>query len=286
MWQLSLFFYFTLGVAGYLLRRVLAQKFHHRNRLISGTFYLFFLWPAALVMSLTHPHNFHIGATNTIYLLVGSVIWPLYNLSAFRANKDVDVGVFSIINNLSPLVTLAIALPFLGEHLVTRQYAGIAVLIVSAMIAVMPELKKHHRAKLNGILWCLLTTVILGVAIAYERFMLNRIDFGTYVAIGWTSQVVWMTALTGRQWKHLPELIRTAGFKILFAYNFSGVLRSCAFILALLWSGSASVISGATDFMTVLIVVAAYFVLHERDHMFQKTSAALVGIVGLLMLTI
>lgn len=286
MWQLSLFFYFVLGVVGNLMRRVLAQKFSHYNRLISGVFYLFFLLPAAIVMGLTHPHDLHIGGANVAYLLTGSLIWPLYNLSAFRANKDVDVAIFSIISNLSPLATLAIAIPFLGEHLNTRQYAGILVLILSAMIAVQPKLRGHHRANVNGILWCLLTTTILGVAIAYERFMLNRIDFGSYIIIGWSSQIAWMVALTGKEWRYLPDMVRQAGFKTILAYGSSGALRSCAFILALLWSGSASLISGATDFLTVLLVVAAYFVIHERDHILQKAVASIVGVAGLLMLTI
>ncbi len=286
MWQLSLFFYFTLGATGYLLRRVLAQKFSQHNRLIAGIFYLFFLLPAAIVMSLTHPHNLNVGTTNLVYLLTGSLIWPLYNLAAFRANKDVDVGIFGIINNLSPLITLAIAIPFLGERLNVHQYAGIVILILSAMIAVLPQLQKHHRAKLNGIFWCFVTMVILGVAIAYERFMLNRIDFGSYITIGWSAQIAWMVAMTGKEWKYLPSLVRAAGYKILVAYGLSGALRSCAFILALLWSGSAAIISAATDFMTVVVVIAAYFVLRERDHMVQKSAATAVGVAGLLLLTV
>ena len=111
----------------------MAQKLGEYNRLISAIFYLFFLVPAAIILSFLFPHNLSVGTPNILLLLGGSCIWPLSNLVAFHANKKVDVSIFTIINNLSPLFTLAIALPFLHEHLGQPQLLGVGLLILLAI---------------------------------------------------------------------------------------------------------------------------------------------------------
>lgn len=285
MWQLLLIGYYILGATSYLLRRVLAQKFSEHNRLINGVFYVFFLLPLGLMLSQFFPHNLNIGWTNALLLVVGGVIWPVFNIIAFRANQEVDVGIYSVINNLSPLFTLMIALPFLGEHLSNVQFWGIFLLIASGVIAAYPKISKNAHANAKGLLYCLLATAVLGFAVAYERFMLTRVDFGTYVLFGWGAQIVWSAFYARKEWKYLPSLIRRAGYKTIIAYGSSNALKSACFILALLVSGSAAVVGAATDFMAVVVVLSAYVFLHERDHLAYKLSAAAVGIAGLLLVT-
>src|SRR5947199_2672497 len=109
MWQFFIVFYFIFGATNYLLRRVLAQKFDDSNRLINTVFFLCFLLPTAIILSFFFPHNLNIGLINLVIVLGGSIIWPLLNIASFRANRHVDVGIFTIINNLSPLFTLLVA---------------------------------------------------------------------------------------------------------------------------------------------------------------------------------
>jgi drug/metabolite transporter (DMT)-like permease len=208
MWQLFIFFYFILATTTYLLRRVLAQKFSHYNRLINTVFFLFFLLPTGIILSFFFPHNLNIGLVNLVIVLGGSLIWPLLNIISFRANKDVDVGIFTVISNLSPLFTLLIALPFMHESLQGLQIIGIILLIFSGVLAASSQLNKQNRVSGNGILLCLVSAGILGVAVAFESFMLKRMDFGAYLIYGWGAQIIWMVLLTGKELKKLPELFR------------------------------------------------------------------------------
>jgi drug/metabolite transporter (DMT)-like permease len=50
-------------------------------------------------------------------------------------------------------------------------------------------------------------------------------------------------------------------------------------------SGSASIISAATDFLSVTVVIAAYIFLKERQHMVYKLIAVVIGITGLFLIT-
>lgn len=286
MWQLSIVFYFVFGAISYLLRRVLAQKLGDHNRLINAIFFLFFLLPAAIILSFFFPHNLNVGVLNLFLLFGGSIIWPILGIISFRANKEVDVGIFAIITNLSPVFTLAIALPFLHESLKMSQFLGIGLLILSGLVATFSQLKKHNHISTNSILICLLSAIVLGVAVAYERFMLNRIDFGAYLIFGWGSQIIWSAILAGKELKKLPKLFNKTAEKRkeLIVWGVANTLKSVAFILALKISGSASVISAASDFMSIVVIIAAYFYLRERQHMIHKWLAAGIGIAGLLLI--
>lgn len=94
------------------------------------------------------------------------------------------MGVYTIVNNLSPIFTLLVAIPFLEERLTVAQSIGIALLILSGVIVAIPQIKSRDLTGRSGILFCLLSTSLLGFAIAYERLMLNRVDFGAYLIYG------------------------------------------------------------------------------------------------------
>ncbi|MFA5954661.1 MAG: EamA family transporter [Patescibacteria group bacterium] len=285
MWQLLVLLYFVFGTANYLLRQVLAKKLGEYNRLINSVFFLFFLLPATVILFWFFPHNLNVGLLNLLFLLGGSLIWPIANIVAFEGNKKVDVGIFTIINNLSPIFTLIIALPFLHESLKTLQFLGVGLLILSGVLAASSQLNKKSLVSINGILICLLSAVIMGVAVAYERFMLSQVDFGTYLIYGWGAQITWGAILAHKELKKLPHLFSKAlgARQTLVTWGATGVLKSIAFVLALKMS-TASVISAATDFLSVAVVIAAYFYLKERQHIISKALAVAAGVAGLLLI--
>ena len=285
MWLVFLFLFFILGATNALMRRVLAQKFAEHNMLLNAMFYVFFLVPAGLGLMLLFPPTLRISGADALWLIGGSLIWPIFNIAAFRANKTVDAGIYTIIANLSPLFTLAIAVPFMGEDVSLPQYAGIGLLMISGMIAVAPGIK-NNKLVISGVLFALVSTTLLGLGVAYERFMLSRLDLGTYILYGWGSQVLWMALLAAAEWKYLPAVVKKIGPGTLLIWGSANALKSCCFILTLFLLGSASIMSGATNFISIVIVVAAFFILHERDHIIPKIIATFVGIAGLLLLAL
>ncbi len=284
MWLFFIALYFAFGAASYLIRRVLAQKLPDKNRLINASFFVVFLLPAAILLGLLFPHNLHIGWVNLLLLLGGSLIWPIFNILAFRANKDIDVGVYTVINNLSPIFTLIVALTVLDESLAGAAFAGVFLLIASGVLVAAPQLKQHKHTQISGILFALGSTAVLGIAVAYERYMLNRVDFGTYLLIGWSSQIAWAVYLARNELKKLPILFKDSATKnVVFGYGLTNVLKSTCFIVALKYSNSAARVGAASDFMSVVVIISAYFILRERNYLPVKLLAAAMGIIGLIL---
>lgn len=285
MWQTLIILYFIFGATSYLLRKVLAQKIGEHNRVINAIYFLIFLLPTAIMLSFLLPHNLDVGLINLILLIGGSIIWPIIALVSFYANRKVDVGILAIITNLSPIFTLVIALPFLHENLKSLQFLGVGLLVLSGVLASYSQLRKREHTNMEGILICLLSAALLGIAVAYERFMLSRMELGTYIIYGWGSQIFWALVFTGKELQKIPKLLSKDNEvrKTLISWGAVRTLVSVTFILSLKLSEGASVFSAASNFLSIAVVIAAYFFLKERQHLLSKGFATVLGIIGLFL---
>lgn len=283
-WQLLLTAYLVIGTAGYIIRRRLALTLTKHNRLVNGFFFIAVLYPLGLIVAAFSSPNLSIGWLNAVLLLAGSGIFPLINLLAFRANKDVDAGLYTILSNLTPIITIVAASLLLKESLNNQQLLGAVIIITSAFIATLPKLQKRSTSSNNGILFALASVSLLGIAIVYERWMLTRVDFGAYLVFGWGAQTLWMAILAWPERNDIKILrIRKNLFPIL-GYSVTNALKGLCFVAALKLSGNASVVGAFASFMAVMVVLSAYFILKENEGLVFKIGTALIGAIGLIIL--
>lgn len=285
MWLVFIFFYLALATISSLLRRSLVIKFEGRASLLNVLFYLIFLFPVGIILSFFFPCNLNVGWVNLLFLFGGGLIWPIMGVIALQASKYVEAGIYVVVSNLSPIFTLLVALPFLGECLNGWQYLGVGLLVFSGVFIASLQVRKGSQISTKGLVLSFIAAGILGVATAYERFMLLRVDFGTYLILGWGSQVLWSAILAGKQLKKLPLLFTKVCKvrKILFSWGMVKVCTSVAFISALKL-GSATMLGASSDFVSVLVVIGAYFFLKEKNDLVYKLLAAIVGVVGLILI--
>jgi drug/metabolite transporter (DMT)-like permease len=283
-WQLLLGLFLILSSTVYVLRRKLAQVIPEHNRFVNWFVFQWVLFPVGLITALIIRPDLAIGWQNLALLLVGELVFPAVNLLAYRASKDIDAGLYTILTNLAPLITIASAWLLLREGLTGHQLVGAGIILFSAFLASSPTLLRRHQTNLTGISIALISVLLLGLGITYERFMLTHIEFGAYVLYGWGAQALWMTILAWSQRKHMELLKRPELAKQIIVYGLAFALQGLCFVGALQLSGNASLIAASRSFLSVLVVLAAYFVLRERGHLWLKISAALFGASGLIIL--
>jgi drug/metabolite transporter (DMT)-like permease len=286
VWQLLLIGYLILETAAYILRKRLAVALTKHNRLVHAFFSLCVLYPTGLVLAFLSQANLNIGWQNLLFVLAGSVMFPVFNLLAFKANKTVDAGLYTILFNLTPVVTIAAATFLLNEGLDGGQLTGAAIIIGSAFLATLPKIFKRSVTKTAGIGVALASIAIIGMAIVFERWMLTRMDLGAYLVYGWGAQTLWTVAMAWPDRRHVRACSLFRGRPLRFVLGYSGAItfKSVFFIAALKFSGSASLVVAFASFTSVLVVLAAYFMLKERDHLRYKVGAAAVGVTGLIIL--
>lgn len=286
MWQLALVGYFVFGAAAYLTRRKLMARGRGSPRVFNLIFWTVFCMPSGWIIGSILPHNLAVGWENALLLAIGASFWPLVSLISFRVSREVDAGFYALTGNLAPLVTLAIAVTLLRETVSRHEATGIALLILSGVIIAIPLLKGDGRASRYGFFLCMLGVLFGGIGVAYESWMLSRVGLGSYMILAWTMSAVWSVLLARGELRRIPEFFRHASRqarRLVVVFGVSNVLRTVCFLAALFLSGSAAIIGAATNFLAVAVLIAAFLILRERQHLPHKLAAAVVGIAGLFL---
>lgn len=284
-WKLAILGFLALATISYVLRRILAQEMAEHNRLVNAVFFLGTLYPIGAAYALTLDPRLDIGWANLGIIVAGSLVFPVVNILAFKANKDVDVGVYSIITNLMPVVTIITAWGLLGDVLTPKQLLGASIILFSSILIMLPHLSHRGRSSAKGMILAVISTVLLGFGIVFERFMLGRIDFGAYLIFGWGAQTLWMTLLAWKDRHNLPKLMGGGKWKKIYAYTLSTTLRAMCFVTALRLVQNASLVSSAISFTAVLVVLAGYVYLKEKEWVWLKVVSAIIGTIGLIILS-
>jgi len=267
-----------------IIRRSLAQTFTKYNLLINGFYFIAVLYPIGLIVALFCNPNLNIGWENLAIFAVGSGLFPFVNILAFKSSKHVDAGLFTILSNITPIVTIVAAVLLLNESLSIGQLVGAAIIIASTFIVVAPLFKTHFKVNLPSLYLALISIVLLGLAVVYERWMLTRVDFGAYLVYGWGSSALWLLIANISERKHLKILKDKKTFVPIFSYSLSSALRGICFVGAVKLCGNVSLVSAFASFVTVLVVVSAYFFLKEKDHLWLKIISVIIGVIGLIVL--
>lgn len=284
IWQLLLLGYLILGGGAYLIRRRLAVAFTEYSRIINGFFFVAILYPLGLIIAAFTSPNLAISWLDIIFLIIGSAIFPIINLLAYRASKDIDAGLYTILHNFIPIITIVAASVLLHESLNNQQLLGAAIIIISAFWATFPKFKHNSKSSLVGLAIGLLAILLLGLAIVYERWMLTRVDFGAYLVYGWGAQTLWMAIIAWPKRAQLKFLKERKTFVQVLAYGATNAFKGVCMVGALALSGNASIVGASTGFMAALVVLGAYFILKEKELLWFKLSAAIVGAIGFILL--
>lgn len=287
MWLLPLIAFFIFGSISYLLRRYLAQHIHHESKLINLVFYVVFLLPAGIVGGLFLANGNLVPSISAVLALVAaSLLWPLYYLASFRAAKDLDAGVLSMLADTSVIVTMVVSFFVFHERLSVLQIVGVFCLIFSGAVAAWPDIKWHMRLRGGGLAAAVVATVLLGLGVVIDKVAYSTAGLGQYLLYSWPLQALWMMIIARKDIKRIPKFLSkdNAYRSLVLLHGAVGTVRSLAFGLAILLSASVTAMNAASNFLSIAIIVAAYFVLKEREHLVYKFAGALLGLTGLYIL--
>lgn len=285
-WQILLIGYLVLGTASYLWRRQLAKTFAKANSLVNAFFFVAALYPIGLVVASFTSPDLSIGWASFFMLLIGGALFPFVNLLIYRANKDLDVGLFSILSDLMPVVSITAGWLLLNEGLTGQQLVGAAIILLAALIVTLPQLKHHMRHNSRALACAIVAVILLGLGFVYERYMLTRMDFGAYIVIGWGFQTMWGVLFALPERKSYKILLDPKIRFKLWSYSLTSTFRGLCIVGALYLSGNVSVVMASASFLTVLVVVAAYIILKEKEWLWLKLGAATLGMIGLILINV
>jgi drug/metabolite transporter (DMT)-like permease len=278
---LSYLFYFVAASASPLQRRWLATRKNANNTgQINLAFRVAFITVVlSLLLPIFKPFYFQGSLLALIVLtLVSGVFGAGYFISFYTAQKYVEAGISTLVNNIYTPITIVLATLFLNEKLTTLQILGTVLLLVGMVIVS----KKHRIGTFKFdkyFMLMVLSGVMLGVSLTAERVLQKTTGFTAGTMLSWWSQCAFLgivTFVTGNKNEYSKKDIAITG-----VLRF---LQSLSWVILIFSVGNLSLVSAITTFKVVLMFVAAAIFLNEREDLPRKIVGSLVALAGLLLM--
>lgn len=215
-------------------------------------------------------------------LLLMPVLYSLGNISKFKSLKKIEISELTIIYQSSTLVTVAIAISFLGESFHLLQILGLA-LVITAIILV--TLKNHIKFSLStGEIWAFIAAASFGAAFANDVYILRTFDLWTYTFLAFLIPGILSLPFLGKEIRSLRHLVDGEN-------RFGFLLSSMIYAVAVLTvyyayqiGRNAAQIASITPTYSILIVILAAIFLKERGRLPRKLFAASLAVIGVMLL--
>lgn len=278
---LSYLFYFVAGSASPLQRRWLATRKNDDN---TGQINLAFrVMLITVVLSLFLPFfkPFYLqGNITTLFwlTLVCGTFGAVYFVSFYVAQKYVEVGISTLVNNIYTPITIVLASVFLNERLTMIQIFGTALLLIGMVIVS----KKHRIGTFKFdkyFMLVVLSGVALGIVLTAERALQKMTGFTAGAMLSWWAQCLFLgivVFISRDKNKYTTKDVAITGVLRFF--------QSLSWIVLIFVVGNLSLVSSITTFKVVIIFIAAAVFLGERENLTRKIIGSLVALAGLLLM--
>jgi len=278
---LSYLFYFVAASASPLQRRWLATRKNTNNTgQISLAFQVALITVAlSLLLPIFKPFYFQGGSFTLIVLtLVSGIFGAGYFICFYTAQKFVEAGISTLVNNIYTPITIVLATLFLNEKLTTIQILGTALLLIGMVIVS----KKHRIGTFKFdkyFILMVLSGIMLGISLTAERALQKTTGFTAGTMLSWWSQCAILgiaTFATSNKNEYTKKDIAITG-----VLRF---LQSLSWVILIFSVGNLSLVSAITTFKIVIIFIAAAIFLKEREDLSRKIIGSLVALAGLLLM--
>ncbi len=278
---LSYIFYFIAGTLSPIQRRRLATKKNSENKWqISLAFHVTLV---VTILSLLLPffQPFYIQG-NVFYLISLSLICgisgAIYFISFFIAQKHVEAGISTLVNNIYTPITIVLATLFLNEKLTIIQILWTFFLLIGMIIV-----SKQHRIgrfKFDKyFMLVVLSGIALGITLTTERALQKMTWFTAGTMMSWWSQCLFLGIIT--LITHNKNQYSKKDIVITWVLRF---LQSLSWVVLIFVVGNLSLVSAITTFKVVIVFIAGALFLNEREDLSRKIIGSLVALLWLLLM--
>lgn len=221
------------------------------------------------------------------WIITASALFASANVLIYKAYSKMDASLYAIINSSKYVVIVLGAMIILGDDFNSKQLIG-AALILLANIYVSAVARHSHkqRVRLQFVFLAFGASIMIAVAQLSERIVLELAPIATYMLIGWGLQVI-ILILFSRPTRYKMRHLQRAG--LLRQLVTTGVLRGLAgvcIVYAVAATQNASLVFSLAATKVIAVAVAGYIFLNERLYAKERIGAALVTLVGIVLIVI
>lgn len=212
-------------------------------------------------------------------LIFAMLMYAIFERYRFLVAKLVEASVFAIISNIGLAVAFIGSIFIYSETLTLPKIAGTFLIILSLILISLGGRIKNVSVK--GVLIGSAIYVVLGLAWMLDKWGAMKFNPNTYNLLGWFVPLIFIylpyvkTSEIAYEAKRLSWKIVFLPLLNVFGYYFN--LRALA-------TGQAIVVIPLVQTFMLATVILGIVLLGERDHIWRKIIAAVIGFSGVLLL--
>lgn len=239
----------------------------------------FLLLIYAFIAGFKIPSNFTIILPNLLLMLIA---YTGMNIFVYKALNYTEASVFTVLFAARVIFIVLGATILLKEPFSVKQISGTALIILSIVII---SFKKQNIKFKKGELFSLLAGLFLAVGAINDTYILKVFDVKSYSPFGFLipSFLIWgLNLRSSKNIIKLPRLKIFPGIVLLAAiYSASYLFYNLAY-----FSGNnAGQMAAIYQITSVLTVILAIILLKERSKLLIKLLAAILGFIGVLLIS-
>lgn len=263
--------------------RALAKKYKRAHfQILAGTFAVLY----AVFLAYALAHKDQINATIAWQygglILATSLLFAGWTVLTFITLRYVDAAIGTLYSVLNILAVAVVAWFTLGDSLSLYQLVGAVLLLLGVVIITHARMRKSTLRRIHfALVLTIIASILFGIAITSEKYLLTKIGMPTYAVFGEGMQFVILLILALVYNRNEFHRYKSPKFRNKVA--FLGMVRGGAgllFVLAIVGSQNASLIGMLSGFKIVLTAILAAIILRETSFISRKLIAACIACMG------
>ena len=218
------------------------------------------------------------------YLLLGiaCVFYAITDRVNTTARRGLDVSTYSILGQLSTVFLIAWGIIFFKEAIVIKKMIGALLILIGNVIV----LYRKGKFELNKyVVFSLLGNLAMSIGVSVDVGISDQFNMPIYVALTLIVPSLILLLVDKVKISNVIDEFKNGNKK-------SIVLVGCTWgimIIAMLRAyqfGSVTTIAPIASITTILNVFVAYFYLKEKNSLLKKVLAALIVILGIVLIKV
>lgn len=213
-----------------------------------------------------------------VYMLIAAFFFGIFERLRFFATKLLPVSIYSIIANITVVAAFFLSVILYKESLTLTKTIGFFLILLSLFLIIE---KKKSKVTLKAVLVGLITSLVLGIAIALDKKGATFFKPEVYNILMWTIPFAILSfpsvkiAEIKLQYKQFSWKIVLLSF-----FNFTAYFLGLkAFLMA-----EATKVIPIIQSSTIIAVIGGVFLLKERSNLLKKIFAGIIAVIGVFLL--
>ncbi len=216
-------------------------------------------------------------------LLLMVLLYAFSNFFKFKALKQTDASKYVVIFQAHMIIPVIFAIVILGESFSIWQ--GIGALLILAGATIVTDGKINFKRE-KGEVYSVITTILFGLAIANDFFILKTVDPYTFTVVSLLAPAILLSAIYPTSFKNTKYILKSKDvLKQIIAGALFGLMVLTAYI-AYKVGNNAAIISPLSQTSTILTIILGVIFLGERENLPKKLLGGILSILGVIIVTL